>query len=318
MWPVPVKRLGSLDVNELEQKLNERNLPPVPSSKEDIDVLANKGHSLTTKSYEAACPMRKSLRMKDNIWWNSELASLQKEARRAWKNAIETKQKEDWEAQKLGLAYFKKAVRGAKRDSWHSFAESMNSQTPTARLVKIIQRNETVRVSNVIKHNGEFTKSPLETLNYLLDILSPVSQQAENHATRYDLVDNPFVRSKDTEMIANICLFECIEAAINEFQPFKAPRPDVLYPVLLQKGWNQLKGYYYVIFQACLRHSYVPSAWKEGTGMFLPKPGKKSYFEAISFRMITLTSFQLKWLERLILYHINEDNNVQAKLSASQ
>ena len=34
--------------------------------------------------------------------------------------------------------------------------------------------------------------------------------------------------------------------------------------------------------------------------------------------MITLISFQLKWLERLILYHINEDNNMQAKLSASQ
>ena len=62
----------------------------------------------------------------------------------------------------------------------------------------------------------------------------------------------------------------------------------------------------------------MPSAWKEGTGIFLPKPGKESYFEAKSFRMNTLTSFQLKWLERLILYHINEDNNVQAKLSASQ
>ena len=34
--------------------------------------------------------------------------------------------------------------------------------------------------------------------------------------------------------------------------------------------------------------------------------------------MITLTSFQLKWLERLILYHINEDDNVQAKVSALQ
>ena len=34
--------------------------------------------------------------------------------------------------------------------------------------------------------------------------------------------------------------------------------------------------------------------------------------------MITLTSFQLKWLEKLILHHINENNNVQAKLSASQ
>ena len=56
--------------------------------------------------------------------------------------------------------------------------------------------------------------------------------------------------------------------------------PHRLYPVLLQKGWNLLKGYYHVIFQACLRHSYVPLAWKEGTGIFLPKHGKESYYEA--------------------------------------
>ena len=84
----------------------------------------------------------------------------------------------------------------------------MNSETPTARLVKIIRSNETVRVSNVIKHNEKFTKSPLETLNYLLDILSPGSQRTENHATRYDLVDNPFMRPEDTEIIAKICSFK--------------------------------------------------------------------------------------------------------------
>ena len=55
----------------------------------------------------------------------------------------------------------------------------------------------------------------------------------------------------------------------------------------------------------------MPLAWKEGTGIFLHKLERKA-------RMITLTSFQLKWLEKLVLYHINEDNNVQAKLSASQ
>ena len=41
-------------VDELEQKLNERILPPVglpaPSSKEDIDELANKVHLVITKS----------------------------------------------------------------------------------------------------------------------------------------------------------------------------------------------------------------------------------------------------------------------------
>ena len=45
------------DVNELKQKLNERILPPVPvpSSKEGIDVLANKVYSGITNSNEAAC-----------------------------------------------------------------------------------------------------------------------------------------------------------------------------------------------------------------------------------------------------------------------
>ena len=154
----------------------------------------------------------------------------------------------------------------------------MNSHTPTTRLVKIIRKNETVRVSNVIKHNGEFKKPPLKTLNYLLDILSPSSQHTENYATGYDLVDNPFMRPEDTEMIANICSFERMEAAITEFQPFKVLEPDGLYPVLIQKGWNQLKGYYRVIFQACLRHSYLPSACREGTGIFFPEPRKEKLY----------------------------------------
>ena len=126
-------------VHELEQKLNERILLPlqIPFSKENIDVMANKVHSVITKSYEVAYPVRNSLYKKESIWWNSELASLRKEARRAWRKATKTKHEEEWEAQKLGLAYFKKAVRRTKRDSWH--VEGMNTQTPTARLVKFIR-----------------------------------------------------------------------------------------------------------------------------------------------------------------------------------
>ena len=138
------------------------------------------------KSYEAACSMQKSLRNKDNIWWNSELASLQKKACRAWRKAIKTKQEKDWEAQKLALSFSKKAVKKAIRDSWRSFVESTSSLTPTTQLVKIIQRNVTINVSNVTKHNGEFRTPPLETITYLLDILSPGIQQTENHTTKSD------------------------------------------------------------------------------------------------------------------------------------
>ena len=38
-------------------------------------------------------------------------------------------------------------------------------------MAKITRSNGTVRVSNVIKYNGEFTKSSQETMNYLLDKL---------------------------------------------------------------------------------------------------------------------------------------------------
>ena len=72
-----------------------------------------------------------------------------------------------------------------------------------------------MHVCNAIKHSGEFIKSPQETCNYLLDILSPGSQQIEYHATSNDLVDNPFIKPEDTEMIANICSFERMEAAIS-------------------------------------------------------------------------------------------------------
>ena len=68
----------------------------------------------------------------------------------------------------------------------------------------------------------------------------------------------------------------------------------------------------------CLKYAYVPKMWKERTDIFISKPGKENYHEVKSFRMISLTSFQLKWLERLLLYHFNDDSNLQARFSAFQ
>ena len=86
------------------------------------------------------------------------------------------------------------------------------------------------------------------------------------------------MRLEDTEMIVNICSFERMEAAINEFQPFKAPGPDGHYPVLVQKGWNQLKGYYHVIFQAWLRHclAICHRHGKKAQVYFSPNPERKA------------------------------------------
>ena len=90
--------------------------------------------------------MRKIRRKTENIWWNTELACLRREARKAQRKAIKHKLEKDWETFKQAQLCFKNAVRKAKRDLWRLFAESMNSHCASARLVKLMRRNGMVRV----------------------------------------------------------------------------------------------------------------------------------------------------------------------------
>ena len=53
----------------------------------------------------------------------------------------------------------------------------MISDCATARLAKLMRRNETEQVSNVVRPNGEFTKSTAEAINCLLDTVAPGSRE---------------------------------------------------------------------------------------------------------------------------------------------
>ena len=158
--------------NELDHRLHDLNSTPVSiSSVDDIEKLASTVHSQIIKSYNVSCPQRKIRRKTDSIWWNTELTCLRREAHKT----IISKLGNDWEAFKQAQLIFKNAVRKAKRDSWRLFTESMNSYCATARLAKIMRRNETVQVSNLLRPNGEFTESSVETMSCLLDTLAPGS-----------------------------------------------------------------------------------------------------------------------------------------------
>ena len=299
----------------LERKILELNCAPEITSSRGIDTAAGDIQDAIIKSFEEACPLRRIQRRNDNKWWSAELSQIRKEARRALRRAIKTKATIDWEAHKRTLALFKQAVRKAKRDSWRNFTENMESHAPTARLVKALRDDRSTQVNCVLKPNGGMTSSPEETLNCLLDALAPgsstVTASSVDPIGSLELIDNE-------NLVANICSDERMQAAISEFLPYKAPGLDGIYPVLLQKGWKYIKKHYQKLFRACLRYGYVPKAWRTGSGIFLPKPGKNSYLEPKSFRMITLTSFQLKWLERLVLFHLNEDLDFQSNLISTQ
>ena len=70
--------------NELDHRLHDLNSTPVSiSSVDDIEKLASTVQSQIIKSYNVSCLQRKIRRKTDNIWWNTELTCLRREARKA-------------------------------------------------------------------------------------------------------------------------------------------------------------------------------------------------------------------------------------------
>jgi hypothetical protein len=75
---------------------------------------------------------------------------------------------------------------------------------------------------------------------------------------------------------------------------------DGIFPALLQEGWRVVVPYLVRIFYACLDTDYVPIIWHQVKVVFIPKPDRNFCSEPRYFRLINLTSFLLKTMEKLI------------------
>lgn len=91
-----------------------------------------------------------------------------------------------------------------------------------------------------------------------------------------------------------------IKWAISSFSPFKSAGEDGIFPAILQHGLDQIVDSMFHIFISSITLQHIPLIWRGVRVVFTPKLGKSSYHLASSFRPISLTSFMLKTLERLI------------------
>ncbi|XP_017464821.1 PREDICTED: uncharacterized protein LOC108358154 [Rhagoletis zephyria] len=72
---------------------------------------------------------------------------------------------------------------------------------------------------------------------------------------------------------------------------------------------------YYVVQSSTGPHS---QGGAEGKGIFIPKAGKRDYYLAKSFRPISLTSFMLKAMEKIIDHEIRFNTLKQTPLHSNQ
>lgn len=84
------------------------------------------------------------------------------------------------------------------------------------------------------------------------------------------------------------------------FLTTKAAGEDGIFPAIHQNGVDLIIDIVYKLFIASIRLQHIPIIWRGVRVVFLPKLGQISYLIAKAFRPISLTSFMLKTLEKLI------------------
>lgn len=277
------------------------NVVPQLDSHDDIDRAVLDFQNNLTEAWESSCPLRQRNSKRGPIWWNNNLSNLRKLANRSINRAKRSGHPLDWTAARTVRLAYKSELRNSKRDHWKEQCSNVTSSRDAARMVRAFSGNPDIQLGSLKRLDGTSTQSTAETLSLLLQTHFPGCEIGGSVADFRSATSQP-PHIGDCDFITP----GRVRWAVDSFSPFKSAGLDNIRPVLLQKMGDSALSRLKDIFVACLRHSFIPSAWRASKVVFLPKPGKDTYDLPKSFRPICLMSFLLKTLERLCDRHIRD------------
>lgn len=287
----------------------------LPRSSTELNEAVNAITMLLTSAYEHSCPEMKSVEKKSGKLWSVGIEKLRISARRAWNKALRTKESVDWTAYRAAQKAFRKAVFSRAKEVWRNFCAEMEQIPDYARIHRILAKDSRMLPSSLRMPDGEFTKSGEETAKHLLEAHFPGCGDEKSDAGRPNL---PPPTDEDWSLVNRIVTVDKLRWAIGKFKPFKSAGDDGIFPALLKESGEILLEPLCEVLRSSLALGQIPTKWERVKVTFIPKPGKPSHCVAKDFRPISLTSFMLKALERLIDLYIREEILVSYPLHAKQ
>lgn len=173
---------------------------------------------------------------------------------------------------------------------------------------KVLSKTQSNGLGLMERQDGSYTSNKRETLQLMLQTHFPGSwENVSSSEDRIMVLQRPKPTSEDWKRARSIFSKEKIKWAINSFKSFKSPGEDGIFPVLLQKGIEEILVPLHKIYIASLAWGHIPNAWTYVNVLFIPKVGKRPGNQPKSFRPISLTSFLLKTMEKVVDMHMRSE-----------
>ncbi|XP_033232539.1 uncharacterized protein, partial [Drosophila pseudoobscura] len=271
-----------------------RVLPEPPSEEEFSTEATTRLLKIFTdacnKALDKACPSGKNRGRKKPEWWNPKLGELRKASRRLFNKAAENVE-QNWAEYKASLSTYNKELRIAKRASWRKFCSEIESNSEASRLRRVLSK--TTPTLGYLKNTDQsWTTSSEESLNLLLNTHFPgCDENRPNYLAPPSVASNAILRLLSQENIS---------WAIRSFKPYKSAGPDGIFPAQLIHAGHKAINWLKIIYEGIFSHGCIPDTWLQTKVVFIPKAGKPSHTAPNDFRPISLSSFLLKAMERLL------------------
>lgn len=302
--PIPYRNPIRTNWNKFSTLLDRIHPPSEEDtlSKTGIENAVSHLSTSLRKAFLKSCPISRPPKKHHAHWWTSELRQLRSETRKLFTKAKGTQSTEAWAAYKSSFNTFKSATRKAKRDSWQSFCEEIEGTNEASRLRKMLSKDPGTP-GLLSGPGGIYTETSQESLELLMNTHFPGCKDVTN------IMETHQGHGQVCELIKETITRQKVEWAIKSFKPFKSGGPDNIIPAMLHRLTATLINWLVKIFQGCLATGYIPIEWREVRVVFIPKSGKPNHNTAKDYRPISLSSFFLKTLERLVDLHLRRKLN---------
>jgi hypothetical protein len=176
--------------------------------------------------------------------------------------------------------------------------------------MKIMAKQATNKVSTIKLPDGQHTQIGKETMKEPFRVHFPDSKLTDNSGDgqgQQNLgICERITNRGDWNLAKRVINQSKIRWALSTFKPFNSAGTDEIIPAFLQQGAEHLVPHLCCIFRACMAYGFIPMAWRQVKVTFILNPGKLDYTEAKAYRPISLSSFLLKTMEKLVDRHIRD------------